>query len=228
MIVRADTTHLILIRQPDHAAAARRILERHPALSGHPRRSSILLAAGEHDSGWTEFDAAPQLSPEGGIEDFVHVPLAVAHAWAPGSIRGLSGDAYAAALVAHHGMTVYERYRGDAAWEPYFRYLTGIREERLAAAGLSAENLRDDYPYLRLGDLVSLAFCTRWPQEWTFGAWRIRCEGDCVTVDPGEVGVAIPFSVRARRIGKGPFSPAGLPAALAAAEPLELSGEVRL
>lgn len=228
MIVRFDSNHLTLIRQPDHAAAARQILEGHPGLSAHPRRASILLATGEHDSGWTEFDAAPQLSPEGEIEDFMHVPLPVAHSWAPGSIRGLSADAYAAALVGHHGVVVYERFRGDAAWDPYLRYLSAVRDERLAAAGRRAEELRDDYPYLRLGDLVSLAFCTGWPQEWTFGRWRIRSEGDRVTVDPGEAGLTIPFHVRAHRIPKGPFSPEELAKALAAAQPVELSGEVRL
>ena len=61
MIVRPAGDVLHLITQPDHAALARRIMDRWIAddLPASPRRASILRAIEEHDHGWLDVDAAP-------------------------------------------------------------------------------------------------------------------------------------------------------------------------
>ena len=72
MIVRTSDHVWHLITQPDHAALARRIMERFVPLHDVERRASILLAVEEHDNGWRELDAAPTVNPANGqIFDFV-------------------------------------------------------------------------------------------------------------------------------------------------------------
>ncbi|MGQ0642746.1 MAG: DUF3891 family protein [Gemmatimonadaceae bacterium] len=59
MIVRQLPGTLLLIRQPDHAALARRIMQRWAGIDAAERRESILRATGEHDHGWGEPNVAP-------------------------------------------------------------------------------------------------------------------------------------------------------------------------
>ena len=55
-------------------------MEHSVALSGRPRRDSILHAIGEHDNGWAEADGSPTVDPESGdVMDFVSAPLSVRH-----------------------------------------------------------------------------------------------------------------------------------------------------
>src|SRR3712207_6208701 len=110
MIVREQADRLLLITQPDHAHLSRRVMERCVVLRDRPRRTSILLAIGEHDNGWAEPDAAPQVDPAtGSVHDFVTAPLAVRHSVWPRGVARLANDPWAAALVAQHAITVYDR-----------------------------------------------------------------------------------------------------------------------
>src|SRR5687768_1060872 len=121
MIVCVRHDVLQLITQPDHAHLARRIMERCVPLAVRPRRDRILRAIGEHDNGWAEEDAAPTVNPASGdVADFVHAPLSVRHRVWPRAVARLANDPWAAALVAQHALTVYERFRMDAAWATFF------------------------------------------------------------------------------------------------------------
>jgi hypothetical protein len=229
VIVRVKPETLELVTQPDHAALARRIMERCVALAGRPRRESILRAVGDHDLAWGEQDAAPTVdSSTGEIRDFIRVPLAVRHGVWPRTIARLADDPWAAALVAHHAWTVYGRFRPDPEWTAFFAAMESSRDELLGASGLPLGELEADYAYLRLGDLLSLAFCTAAGEEQRFLDWIIRADGSRVLVAPDPFGGAeVPLEVAAREIPRRPYrSDAELREAVAAARAITLRGWV--
>lgn len=229
MIVRPLADALALITQPDHAKLARRIMERCVALAGHPCCDDILLAVGEHDNGWTEPDAAPVIDPETGrLADFVRLPLPARHAvWRRGVAR-LAHRPWTAALVAHHAVTVYDRYRADRGWVAFFVEMEHARDAMIDASGRPADDLAGDYAFVRLGDLISLAFCTGSNERAAFGGWSLALDGERVQVTPDIFGGAtIPVEIEARAIPDRPWlDDAALRAAIAEARPLTIRGEV--
>lgn len=229
MIVRYDGDRVRLITQPDHARLAGTIMEREVSLMDHPRREVILRAIAAHDNGWAEFDAAPTVdSATGEVVDFVHVPVGVRQTAVPRSAALLANDPWAAALVAQHALTVYDRFRSDAEWARYFADLTTTRSELLRVSGMSLEDLVADYKYLRLGDLISLAFCTGSTDELRFGEWTVKLYCSRVVVTPHVFGGAeIPIEVAAREIPQRKFqSDADLRDALRAATKTTIHGDV--
>lgn len=207
MIVRAVPVGVQLITQPDHARLARRIMERCKTLEGHSRRDAILLAVREHDNGWAEEDAAPTvIRSTGRIADFVTLPIASRHAVWPRGVGRLA-DPWPAALVAHHAVTVYERFRRDAAWASFFARMESMRDSRIRASGLSFDDLAGDYPFVRLGDLISLAFCTGSSDEQRFGDWTVKLAGTDVLITPDPFGgAAVPIEIVARELRSQPFA----------------------
>lgn len=177
------------------------------ALRSHPRRTSLLRAIHDHDNGWTEPDAAPLIdSATGAPLDFVHAPLEVRQGVWPRGIAHLADDPWAAALVAQHAAAVYDRFRGDAAWTPFFAEMEALRDRWLSASGGALPDLLADYRYLRLGDLLSLAFCNGWTEPQHFDAWTIRLTESRVEVWPDVAdGKPVSFDVRARIIRQQAF-----------------------
>jgi hypothetical protein len=229
MIVRTTSHGIQLITQPDHAHLARRIMEHCVPLRGCARRPAILRAIGEHDNGWDEVDASPLVDPATGrVADFVSVPLAVRHAVWPRAVSRLADDPWVGALVAHHALTVYDRFRRSEEWSRFFAQMQEARDTMLRASTLSLDALTADYPYLRLGDLISLAFCTDSGQEMRFAEWTVRLSDGRVLVSPDPFGGAtISFEVQARQIAAQVFrSDADLRDALRTADPILLGGEV--
>ena len=219
MIVRRVGAGVELITQPDHAQLARTIMDYCVPLRARPRRGAILHAIAEHDNGWAEEDAAPTVDPAtGNVADFITVPLSVRHAVWPRGIARLADDPWAAALVAQHALTVYDRFRGDSAWR------SGVRSRRIHPAWIVAA----DYPFLRLGDLISLAFCTGSTDVQTFGGWTVQLSGARVAVTPDPFGGAtIPVAISARTIHPHSFgSDAELHDTLRHASSTILRGEV--
>lgn len=203
MIVRADGNVLHLISQPDHAALARRVMERWAPLHDAARRASILLAIEEHDNGWREPDAEPTVNvATGRVYDFVEIPAETRQAvWPRGVARLAHDDVWAAALVAHHAVTVYNRYQADPAWAAFFPHLEALRDDLIATAGRTFAQLTHDYAFVRIGDLISLLFCTRWDEPQGFDRWTFRRDGDRVLVSPDAFGGAtLPVTVCAREI----------------------------
>lgn len=233
MIARSIDGRLHLITQPDHARLARQIMERAAPLAGHPRKDSILLAIGEHDNGWREEDAAPAIDPASGrVFDFVSAPLAVRHGVWPRGVARLAADPWAAALVAQHALTIYDRFRSDAAWTAFFATMTTARGTLL---GVSAQpgagdldTLVDDYQFLRLGDLISLAFCTGSTETQWFGPWTVHPSSDRVEVKPDPFGgAAVPVEIEARTIPDRAYrSDQDLRDAIASSSTTTLSGTI--
>jgi len=227
MIVRPVPSGCVLITQPDHAHLARRIMEHCVSLVENPRRGDILLAIGEHDAGWADADAQPQVDPAtGSVVDFIDAPLAIRQGVWSRTIAGLAHAPYAAALVANHAMLAYDRFRGDPAWAGFFSRMATSRAGTLRATGVSLEQLGADYAFLRLGDLISLAFCTGSTSAQPFRDWTVRLSGPRVVVSPGIFGGApVTFEVTVRAV-RPPFeSSAELQAALARSVTTILKGE---
>lgn len=230
MIVREQGESVLLITQPDHARLSGRIMERCVPLLGRPRRGAILHAIAEHDNGWAEEDASPALDPETGrVVDFVNAPLAVRHRVWPRGVARLANDPWAAALVAQHAITVYDRFGPDPEWASFFSTMEAMRDRMCGVAGLPLHELLDDYVFVRLGDLISLTFCTGWTDEQRFGGWSVRRNDTRLVVRPDPFDrQVVPIEIHARRLRGGPLrSDTELHEALAAAASITLSGEVR-
>lgn len=229
MIVRSVPEGLLLITQPDHAQLARRIMEHCAPLAARPRRDTILYAIGEHDNGWAEADAAPTVNPDTGhLVDFVSAPLGVRHSVWPRGIARLAHDPWAAALVAQHAITVYDRFRPDAAWGPFFAEMEAARARMLGESGMPPADLEADYAFVRLGDLISLTFCAGWTDVQRYGVWTVQLSGSRVNVSPDLFGGAsIPVEIRAKQLRHRSFrSDAALGGALREAATTTLAGQV--
>jgi len=198
-------------------------------LAARPRRTAILHAIAEHDNGWAEEDAAPSVDPTTGtVVDFVSAPLSVRHAVWPRGIARLADDPWAAALVAQHAITVYDRFRPQAAWTSFFAEMEAARDAMLRASGMPAGDLAADYVFVRLGDLISLTFCMGWNDEQRFADWTVHLSGARVVVTPDLFGGAeIPIAIDARAIRDQPFrSDAELRRALSDATTTTLRGRI--
>jgi hypothetical protein len=229
VIVRTSPGSIQLITQPDHAHLARRVMEHCVPLATRPRRDAILRAIGEHDNGWTEEDAAPSVNPATGqVVDFVTAPLAVRQGVWPRGVARLAHAPWAAALVAQHAMTVYDRFHSESEWSPFFRDMEASRNELLRAIGVPLEDLLNDYVFVRLADLISLAFCVGWTDEQRFGEWGVRRFDARIVVTPDPFGGAeIPIEIGARVIRDERYvSDLALRRALSEARPTTLRGVV--
>jgi hypothetical protein len=239
MIVRSADGVLHLISQPDHAALARRIMERWAPLHGAERRNSILLAVEEHDNGWHEPDNHPSIDADTGrIFDFITLPTAAKQAVWPRAVGRLAAeDEWAAGLVAQHALTIYERFHDDPEWTGFFATMTATRDTLVGQSGRTTAQLTHDYGYVRIGDLISLVFCNLWQEEQTYDRWQFRLreglevhEGReglvAVTPDPF-AGRRVPIAVTAREIPDVPYeSDAALQAAIRTAPRVTLHGLV--
>src|SRR4051794_30612118 len=129
MIVRQLEGRILLITQPDHARLSGRVMSKCVALNNHPRRETILLAVTEHDAGWSIEDANPHVDPSlGTVLDFVHAASEVRQGVWPRTVAMLAErDAWAAALVALHAITVYTRLRESLEWRAFFGEMAALR-----------------------------------------------------------------------------------------------------
>lgn len=166
-----------------------------------------MLAIEQHDNGWREPDAMPTIDPATGrVHDFINAPASVRQGVWPRGVGRLSHDPWAAALVAQHALTVYDRYRNDAEWTEFFTTMTRMRDELLARVNTSLAELDRDYPFVRIGDLISLVYCNPWKEE-TYRDWTIRCDDGLVTVTPDPFGGReIPFQIAAIELPDRPFT----------------------
>lgn len=228
MIVRPGDGVLHLITQADHAALARRLMTLWPSLQTAERRRDILTALEHHDRGWQEADAAPTVDPvTGRVRDFLSTPDAVRRAVWPVSVDRLAAAPWAAALVAHHALAISDGVGGDPAWQPFADEMTARRDTLIDRAGGTLKALVRDYVYLRLGDVLSLTFCTRAAASTTLGPWTVRLDGAHLHVTPNPFVLDVGFAVEAREIPDVPYpSDQALRAALAAAPSRALEGVV--
>ncbi len=204
-------------------------MERCAPLASRPRRDAILHAVREHDNGWTEEDAAPRVHPATGqVVDFINAPPEVRQRVWPRGVNRLSGDPWAAALVAQHAIVIYDRYHSEPEWAPFFAEIERLRGDMLNASGLSLEELLSDYSFVRLADLISLSFCMGSADELRFDGWRVQLTGTRVVVTPDPFERAeVPIEIRMREIPNKRYeSDAALRHALSEAGSTMLDGTV--
>jgi hypothetical protein len=233
VIVRPDgPDHLLLIRQPDHAELAGRIMEawRADRFLERPTRTKALRATSQHDTGWLTGleggDDLPRVNPDTGAPfGFVDAPLSVRQGVWPRAIGKLAAeDPYVAALVAQHALTVYRRYSGDPDWQPFFKDMELRRDDLIAPDTLFT--FLQDYTIVGLGDLFSLIFCAGWREPYLMESYQAILHGDCLRIapDPFE-GATVPLEIEARRIPARAYaSDADLRATLTEAPIVRLSG----
>ncbi len=212
MIIRLGASSQLLITQPEHAGLAGRIMQHWLGdLAGSPRRAEILVAVNEHDNGWRDVDAAPIVDPATGrLLDFIRAPDHVRQDVWPRGVECLATTPYAAALVAQHALEIYARYRTDRAWQRFFADMERTRDHHLRRASGAPEDLRSDYAFVRIGDLISLTFCNEWQAEHACGAYRIRLQGETIVVTPDPFGGrSIPFEIAGVELPAAPFSSIG-------------------
>jgi hypothetical protein len=209
VIVRYVDDRVLLISQPDHARLAGEVMSNATALKRHPRRERILKAINSHDDGWAVEDAKPSLDPATGeIADFMRARTEVRQGVWPRCVGSLAEeDPWAAALVAHHAITVYTRLRANPDWNSFFAKMSLIRDTLMKKAGLRAVELEADYVYLRLGDLISLAFCTGSSDLNQFSGYRVELFRERVIVEPDLFGgQEIPMQITAVELATRRFA----------------------
>ena len=230
MIVRYIDDRLLLITQPDHARLAGEVMSHCAALERHPRRDHILNAIVSHDDGWAIEDASPSVDPATGeVADFIRARTEVRQGVWPRAVRLLAqDDPWAGALVAHHALTVYTRLRANPDWHAFFARMGVIRDALIKKAKLNPIDLEADYVYLRLGDLISLAFCTGSNDLNQFGGYRVELFRERVIVEPDLfAGYEVPVQIIATELPTKRFrSDAELREALVLATPANLVGSV--
>ena len=208
MIVRDEGDTLLLITQPDHARLAEQIgtaMRSEPALETADR-DVILLAIREHDNGWAEVDAEPEVEPATGRpRDFMSgSPRVKYDLWLRGIARAAQMDARAGALVAEHALTVYAYRREDPEWQMFFEAITPIRDDLLKQiamlTGASREVFERQYRCLQLADAFSLQFCNGWMDISTL-EYQTIMRGDVLLISPDPFdGATVPLQVLGHRI----------------------------
>ena len=211
MIVQRKATSLLLITQPDHAALAARLME-HWRADDFPRaarRQSILDAIDRHDNGWQELDEAPIVDANGRILDFISAPDEMKRGVWPRGVERLANRPHVAALVAQHGLHIYRRHRSDSSWAAFFAELTTLRDASARQADVSNEELRRDYFFLRIGDLISLTFCNGWTDKQTDDSgsgYEMQLAGNRLAISPDPLdGREVPLEIVARELPDGVF-----------------------
>ncbi|HXW03683.1 MAG TPA: DUF3891 family protein [Vicinamibacterales bacterium] len=231
MIIRPTPRAWLVITQSDHARLAGEVLAywRADGLPGNPRRDRILLAAREHDNGWIEEDDATHVGPEGQPLDFVEAPDHVRQRVWPRAVERIAGgDAYAAALIALHALTIYGSQRGKPEWAGFFDGMAALMERERGRSGVDRADLEADYRFVHAADRISLALCTGWHDVLESSGRRIILAGNTVQVSPSPFEQPVAMRVRARRLARRPFaSSAELASALRAAPPEWLEGWTR-
>jgi hypothetical protein len=229
VIIRTSGDELLLIKQTDHAALAERIIAawRRDDFPSLPRHDEILVAARRHDDGWIDEDEAPLVNAQtGALLDYVNAPDDIRRGIWPRGVERLSASPYVAALVAQHALHLFDKYRGDPEWGPFFDRMERLRTAHLEAAAPSTdEELRRDYFFVRMADLLSLQFCDDWREPQRIGEFESCWDGTRLTITPDPFGGAtVSMSISARRLPNVRFDARAAAAAFAEAPLLTISG----
>jgi len=229
VIIRTSGDELLLIQQIDHAALAERLIGawQPGGFPESPTRAEILFATRRHDDGWIDEDATPLVDPAtGGLLDYVHAPDEIRRGIWPRGVERLSAFPYPAALVAQHALHLFEKYRSDPEWSAFFGRMEGLRAANLAAAGpRTEEELRRDYFFVRMADLLSLQFCDDWREPQRFGDFESCWDGSRLTIVPDPfAGSSVSMTMTARRLPNIRFDARAAADAFAEAPLLTITG----
>lgn len=220
MIIVDDTEWLTVITQPDHARFAGELLSlwRTDGLPEHPRRQELLLAVREHDNGWQEADSAPWIDPQRHRPyDFVSYPEpARLEIWQRGILRFADQRPLVALLIAEHAEAIHQPL--DDQWQQFFEELAPQRQTWHEKSGVDRPTIIEDYCFLRLADLLSLAVCARGEAAVEHSGIKAQVISDFLGVTPFPLAGTTSFEIPVRRIENRPYqSDAQIGSALARA-----------
>jgi hypothetical protein len=203
MILQDRGDHLLVIRQTDHALLSGFLArEWGNELFQRPDMvESFCLAAREHDNGWAEWEAAPQIDPKTRMPyTFMSIPTEEhIEMYQRGIDRVVKVDAYAGLLVTMHCAGLYDRARatlpGFSAKYVKSSELQMVNEfvQRLRALQLrlkadlrtnpamkslaDEESLQWSGRLLEILDRLSLYFCLRPPDRASMESVPANHEG---------------------------------------------------
>ena len=115
IVVDGPNNSLLLVRQPDHAAACAALAAawRQPAGIEAGMWSRFVQALRRHDDGWREAERSPPLDGHGRPCDFKTIETARHVRIWRSSVEGAGDDAYAALLIALHARWLYTHVEQD-------------------------------------------------------------------------------------------------------------------
>jgi hypothetical protein len=234
MILARQEDRLLVTTQPDHAALAADILAlwRTDGLPSHGERQEILFAARQHDNGWREPDAAPRVDPHlRRPYAFNTLPSPLKwEIWPRGVERFVDSHPYASRLIAEHAAQVHRDHRDDPSWSGFFSWVDERRRALDEEWDLAAAQVKADYRFIELTDLLSLALCAGWGEPFERSGLRFRVAGDLLTLSPFPLAGTTTFTLRYRSIPDRDYhGDADLGVELASARwlsrPIRLQGE---
>jgi hypothetical protein len=174
VIVRDAGEAWQIVLQPDHADLSAQFVD---AFAERPEPfASVRIAAARHDDGWTVWERAPGLDPDGERpRSFLDVQVPLHLAFYRACVAAVSEqDAYAGLLVSMHGAGIYRRRYGlDPDLELTFaREVSDLVDafvleqvqshpDRIAELGIPDAERWRNYELLQLVDRLSLHFCMR-------------------------------------------------------------------
>ena len=188
MIVNRLESGWEIIYQPAHALLSAQLVGRWRVEAHPPRWWETLVAVSQHDNGWREWEAAPQVNPDGTPRNFTEmtVPEAMAQ-WRRGVTRARHQSAWVGLLVSHHATTLFDSRRGELEALNQFLDEQHAQQERWRASlGASPEEVDHAYAMVRWTDWLSLVLCWR----------RLPADGSPISLGTGPDGTRYEAALR--------------------------------
>ncbi|MBA3533107.1 MAG: DUF3891 family protein [Ardenticatenales bacterium] len=182
MIVNRLDTGWEVIYQPAHALLSAQV-------AGHWRRDvrpirwwETLIAVSQHDNGWREWEAAPQLTDKGEPRNFTQMTLPESIAqWERGIARGLHQSRWVGLLISRHASHLYEPRRGEGEMlDDFLEHQAAQRARWQQALGVTEPEIKQAYAMIRWCDWFSLVLCWR----------RLPEDGSSVALGEGADGLS--------------------------------------
>ena len=162
---------ILAISQPAHALVSGHIL----AAWAEPLDERVVLAAGQHDIAWLDWEVTPSFDPVTGRPHLFRDIGAALHApmWERGVDRALAAwGRRVALLVSRHGSTIYRRFadrhrsaevdalaEDERAAADYLRRHGSLQAAWARDLGLDADTVARDADLIALADTLSLVVC---------------------------------------------------------------------
>ncbi|TPG46360.1 DUF3891 family protein [Roseomonas nepalensis] len=162
----------LLIPQPSHALLSGQMMAAWgaPGFARPDPAPEVILAAGQHDIAWLDWEASPSLNPETGLPHpftglgaAVHAPM-----WARGVERARAAwGLWPALLISLHGLRIYTQYMDPESLPPKDKAAidrNATKEEALQAdwiakLGAKQDQVARNSALVAVTDALSLALC---------------------------------------------------------------------
>lgn len=199
MILREADGGLTLIGQPEHARLCGIMARAWGGDGFDPVRplEPVAQAAAEHDSGWTEWEASPQLDPTSGRPyTYQDIPIEQhLEIYRRGIGRAVDDDPYVGLLVSLHGSRLYSRFRQGQPGATEFlaeqrelqnRLIRRLEKDPERRESVAEQVLATNRDLLFGWDALSLFIChgkgwqegLEFPTDYRGGRIAVRIAGD--------------------------------------------------